>query len=69
MVQSAPQVHRARLLTGEEVVLKVQRPGLRRLFDIDLKNLEKVGGGGGCLVVPCSSCAWWVAVGGCVGAG
>ena len=36
------QVHRARLLTGEQVVLKVQRPGLRQLFDIDLKNLEKV---------------------------
>lgn len=33
------QVHRARL-KGQEVVLKVQRPGLKDLFDIDLKNLR-----------------------------
>ncbi|GFH27458.1 ABC1 domain-containing protein, partial [Haematococcus lacustris] len=25
---------------GEEVVVKVQRPGLRQLFDIDLNNLK-----------------------------
>lgn len=36
------QVHRATLLTGESVVVKVQRPGLRQLFEIDLQNLEKV---------------------------
>lgn len=36
---SAGQVHRARL-KGQEVVLKVQRPGLKDLFDIDLKNLR-----------------------------
>lgn len=35
----AGQVHRARL-KGQEVVLKVQRPGLKDLFDIDLKNLR-----------------------------
>lgn len=35
----AGQVHRARL-KGEEVVVKVQRPGLKGLFDIDLKNLR-----------------------------
>ena len=34
------QVHRARLLSGEQVVVKVQRPGLKRLFDIDLANLR-----------------------------
>ncbi len=28
------------LRTGEEVVVKVQRPGLRALFDIDLANLK-----------------------------
>lgn len=33
------QVHRATLLTGESVVVKVQRPGLRRLFEIDLEVL------------------------------
>lgn len=37
---SLGQVHRARLLTGEQVVVKVQRPGLKRLFDIDLENLR-----------------------------
>jgi len=35
----AGQVHRARL-RGQEVVVKVQRPGLKALFDIDLKNLR-----------------------------
>lgn len=32
-------MHRAKL-KGEEVVVKVQRPGLKDLFDIDLKNLR-----------------------------
>lgn len=35
----AGQVHRARL-KDKEVVIKVQRPGLKELFDIDLKNLR-----------------------------
>lgn len=39
---SLGQVHRARLQTGEEVVVKVQRPGLKRLFDIDLENLRDI---------------------------
>ncbi len=30
------QVHRAVLPNGEQVVVKVQRPGLKKLFDIDL---------------------------------
>lgn len=34
------QVHRAVLWSGEEVVVKVQRPGLKQLFDIDLDNLR-----------------------------
>jgi len=38
---SLGQVHRARL-KGQEVVLKVQRPGLKDLFDIDLKNLRVI---------------------------
>ncbi|KAL2652860.1 hypothetical protein R1flu_020988 [Riccia fluitans] len=38
---SLGQVHRARL-RGEEVVVKVQRPGLKDLFDIDLKNLRVI---------------------------
>ncbi|MCS6793667.1 MAG: AarF/ABC1/UbiB kinase family protein [Oscillatoriaceae bacterium SKW80] len=33
---SLGQVHKAQLHSGEEVVVKVQRPGLRRLFEIDL---------------------------------
>ena len=33
------QVHLAKL-KGETVVVKVQRPGLKELFDIDLKNLR-----------------------------
>ncbi|KAH7403936.1 hypothetical protein KP509_15G001700 [Ceratopteris richardii] len=38
---SLGQVHRA-VLKGEEVVVKVQRPGLKELFDIDLKNLRVI---------------------------
>ncbi|KAJ1429773.1 UbiB domain [Sesbania bispinosa] len=38
---SLGQVHRARL-KGHEVVVKVQRPGLKDLFDIDLKNLRVI---------------------------
>ncbi|XWS29470.1 hypothetical protein CRYUN_Cryun24cG0032000 [Craigia yunnanensis] len=38
---SLGQVHRARL-KGQEVVIKVQRPGLKGLFDIDLKNLRVI---------------------------
>ena len=36
---SLGQVHLARL-AGERVVVKVQRPGLKQLFDIDLKNIR-----------------------------
>ena len=36
---SLGQVHLARL-DGQRVVVKVQRPGLKELFDIDLKNLR-----------------------------
>ncbi|XP_021736623.1 uncharacterized protein LOC110703185 [Chenopodium quinoa] len=38
---SLGQVHRARL-KGQDVVVKVQRPGLKDLFDIDLKNLRVI---------------------------
>lgn len=37
---SLGQVHLATLKTGERVVVKVQRPGLKDLFDIDLKNIR-----------------------------
>lgn len=39
---SLGQVHRATLHTGEEVVVKVQRPGLERLFDLDLQVLGRL---------------------------
>lgn len=39
---SLGQVHRAKLYSGEEVVVKVQRPGLLKLFEIDLGILEKI---------------------------
>ncbi|CAO2831360.1 unnamed protein product [Amaranthus hypochondriacus] len=38
---SLGQVHRARV-KGQDVVVKVQRPGLKDLFDIDLKNLRVI---------------------------
>ncbi|KAG9451175.1 hypothetical protein H6P81_011140 [Aristolochia fimbriata] len=38
---SLGQVHRAKL-KGQEIVIKVQRPGLKDLFDIDLKNLRVI---------------------------
>jgi len=44
---SLGQVHLATLQTGEKVVVKVQRPGLRELFDIDTKNIRCALGGGG----------------------
>lgn len=37
---SLGQVHRAVLHSGEQVVIKVQRPGLKNLFDIDMSNLR-----------------------------
>ncbi len=36
---SIGQVHRARLLDGEEVVVKVQRPGIRKIVEVDLEIL------------------------------
>ncbi|KAL0744167.1 hypothetical protein Bca4012_085680 [Brassica carinata] len=39
---SLGQVHRAVLHNGEKVVVKVQRPGLKKLFDIDLQNLKLI---------------------------
>lgn len=39
---SLGQVHRAQLHSGEEVVVKVQRPGLKRLFEIDLDILKGI---------------------------
>ncbi len=39
---SLGQVHRAQLNSGEEVVVKVQRPGLKRLFEIDLAILKGI---------------------------
>ncbi|MBW4661234.1 MAG: AarF/ABC1/UbiB kinase family protein [Drouetiella hepatica Uher 2000/2452] len=39
---SLGQVHRAQLFSGEEVVVKIQRPGLKRLFAIDLQILKGI---------------------------
>jgi len=39
---SLGQVHKAILHTGEEVVVKVQRPGLERLFDLDFQVLHNL---------------------------
>ncbi len=39
---SLGQVHKAQLHSGEEVVVKVQRPGLLKLFDIDLTILRQI---------------------------
>jgi predicted unusual protein kinase regulating ubiquinone biosynthesis (AarF/ABC1/UbiB family) len=39
---SLGQVHRAQLHSGEEVVVKVQRPGLKKLFAIDLEILKGI---------------------------
>jgi len=39
---SLGQVHKAKLHTGEEVVVKVQRPGLDKLFDLDFKILRRL---------------------------
>jgi predicted unusual protein kinase regulating ubiquinone biosynthesis (AarF/ABC1/UbiB family) len=39
---SLGQVHKAQLHSGEEVVIKVQRPGLKKLFDIDLRILKGI---------------------------
>lgn len=39
---SLGQVHKAQLHSGQEVVVKVQRPGLRQLFEIDLAILKGI---------------------------
>ncbi|NEO83060.1 MAG: AarF/ABC1/UbiB kinase family protein [Spirulina sp. SIO3F2] len=39
---SLGQVHRATLPTGEDVVVKVQRPGLQTLLDLDFKVLQRI---------------------------
>jgi ubiquinone biosynthesis protein len=39
---SLSQVHRAKLATGEEVAVKVQRPGIARMIDADLAILASV---------------------------
>jgi predicted unusual protein kinase regulating ubiquinone biosynthesis (AarF/ABC1/UbiB family) len=39
---SIGQVHKARLHTGEDVVVKVQRPGIERLFNLDFEVLHRL---------------------------
>ncbi len=39
---SLGQVHKARLHTGEDVVIKVQRPDLARLFNLDFEILHRL---------------------------
>src|SRR4051812_6722650 len=40
---SIAQVHRARTRDGEDVAVKVQRPGIRRVFDADMRNFRRLG--------------------------
>lgn len=39
---SLGQVHRARLISGESVVVKVQRPGIEQLIEVDLSAVRAV---------------------------
>jgi predicted unusual protein kinase regulating ubiquinone biosynthesis (AarF/ABC1/UbiB family) len=39
---SLGQVHRARLISGESVVVKVQRPGIEKLIEVDLAAVRTV---------------------------
>lgn len=39
---SIAQVHRARTHDGRDVAVKVQRPGIRQLFDADMRNLRRL---------------------------
>ncbi len=39
---SLGQVHKARLHTGEDVVVKIQRPGLEELFNLDFELLHRL---------------------------
>ena len=39
---SLGQVHKAKLHSGEEVVVKIQRPGLKQLFTVDLVILRQI---------------------------
>jgi len=41
---SIGQVHRAILLSGREVAVKVQRPGIREMVDVDLEILRDLAG-------------------------
>jgi predicted unusual protein kinase regulating ubiquinone biosynthesis (AarF/ABC1/UbiB family) len=41
---SLGQVHRAKLPNGEEVVVKVQRPGIEQIIGVDLQALKRVIG-------------------------
>lgn len=39
---SLGQVHKAKLRTGEAIVVKIQRPGLNRLFQLDFQVIDKL---------------------------
>lgn len=39
---SIAQVHRATLKTGEEVILKIRRPGISKVIDADLRLLKRI---------------------------
>lgn len=41
---SLAQVHRARLVTGEDVAIKVQRPGVRETMALDIEIMRKLVG-------------------------
>ncbi len=39
---SLGQVHRAKLYTGQDIVVKVQRPGLEKIFNLDFEVLHRL---------------------------
>ena len=39
---SIGQVHKARLITGEEVVVKVQRPGVKEMIQADIEIIKDI---------------------------
>lgn len=41
---SIGQVHKARTLGGDEVVVKIQRPGIRRTIEVDLEIMHHIAG-------------------------
>src|SRR6185295_17095723 len=39
---SVAQVHEARIVSGDRVAVKIQRPGVERIFAADIRNLRRM---------------------------